>query len=128
MQERREINELLDIPREKLSEVTFTLRDPEIETEPGTDILERIRSVPHERFTQLSTVLRDVVDPFADGWSDHYSQKDPNGWRDSWKDKKGILWAEAEPLSSQEVGLAPWEEIAKCELSSSFCSRPLSAT
>ena len=90
MQERREINELLDIPREKLSEVTFTLRDPEIETEPGTDILERIRSVPHERFTQLSTVLRDVVDPFADGWSDHYSQKDPNGWRDSWKDKKGI--------------------------------------
>ena len=91
MPERPEIiKELLSLPRERLSEVTYTLSEAQLEKRPGVDILSRIQEIPPELIARLSTYLRDNFDPMADGWSDHYSLKDPNGWRDSWKDKQGF--------------------------------------
>jgi hypothetical protein len=89
---RGQLDELLSIPHDDLAEVTYVLDSQDVEFFSGVSILERIRAIPERRIVQLSTTLRTQPwDPLAkDCFGDHYSQKDPSGWRDSFRNQCGI--------------------------------------
>jgi len=88
---RAAVSELLGIPHDQLSEVTYRLNTTEVPFNSGVNILERLREIPQERITQLVSKVRvEPWDPLAkDCWSDHYSQKDPNGWSDKFRNQCG---------------------------------------
>jgi hypothetical protein len=84
-------DELLAVPRAEFTEVTYELSETPIGRAAGVDIIGLIREIPRERIMALSSKLRlGDIDPRANGWSDHYSQSTDGGWRDSWKDQKGL--------------------------------------
>jgi hypothetical protein len=89
--ERVELDELLSIPHEDYAEIIYTLDAPEVELQPEVNILERLKAIPADRVIELSSKLRlQSWDPRADCWSDHYAQKDPNGWSDKFRNQCGV--------------------------------------
>ena len=87
-----QLEELLSLPHDELAEVTYVLDSTEVEFFSGVNILDRIRAIPESRIVELSTKLRTQPwDPLAkDCFGDHYSQKDPGGWRDSFRNQCGV--------------------------------------
>ncbi|MEV0937638.1 hypothetical protein ACIBMX_10450 [Streptomyces phaeochromogenes] len=87
----RELDEILSISHDDISEVTYIVESTGLKFYSGINILERLRGIPGELIVELTTRLRNEPwDPIAkDCWADHYSQKDPNGWRDSFKNGCG---------------------------------------